>query len=374
MRISSPSAFACVAFMSLAVLSSCQGGKEGKKAPPPAPVTVEKVAIRDFPIRLTASGAVEAFAVVNVKAQIGGILRSIHFNEGQQVKKGDVLFTIDPRPQEAALRQAEANLARSKAQMENARLALRRYSGLVKDNFVSAEKIDQLKAELEAAQAAVSAGEAAVENSRLELEYCVIRSSIDGVAGAHSINQGNVIKPNDDAPLTVIRQVQPIQVTFSLPEKLLGAVRESMAHAPLEAEAAASDGAVSRGTIVFVDNQVDSSTGTIRMKAQFENADRRLWPGQFVTVTLHVGVRHDAVTISSRAVQMGQRGPYVFVVDSQNKAQTRLVEVSGEVDGLVVVEKGLEAGETVVTEGHIKVAPDALVDIRPAPAAAQPAR
>jgi multidrug efflux system membrane fusion protein len=362
-------AAALAAALALAILPSCHGaGKEAVKAQPPAPVLAARAVVRDVPIRLTVVGVVEAYSVVNVKAQIGGALRDVHFREGGEVKKGAVLFTIDPRSQEATLKQAEANLARDKSQLENSRATLRRNAELLKDKYVSAERVDQLRTEVEAMEGAVKAAEAAMENARLLLEYCVIRSPINGVAGAYSITPGNVVKPNDDKPMVTIRQVQPIFASFAVVERHFGQIRGAMAAGQLWAVAAIEGdaGPAPRGKVVFVDNAVDQATGTIRMKAEFDNSTRRLWPGQFISVTLNLGTRPGAVTVPARAVQMGQKGAYVYVVDKDGKAQPRPVTVSGETEGVVVVDKGVAAGELVITEGHIKVAPGAAVAIKEA--------
>lgn len=362
-------AAALAAALALAILPSCHGaGKEAVKGPAPAPVLAARAVVRDVPIRLTVVGVVEAYSVVNVKAQIGGALRDVHFREGGEVKKGAVLFTIDPRSQEATLKQAEANLARDKSQLENSRATLRRNAELLKDKYVSAERVDQLRTEVEAMEGAVKAAEAAMENARLLLEYCVIRSPINGVAGAYSITPGNVVKPNDDKPMVTIRQVQPIFASFAVVERHFGQIRGAMAAGQLWAVAAIEGdaGPAPRGKVVFVDNAVDQATGTIRMKAEFDNSTRRLWPGQFISVTLNLGTRPGAVTVPARAVQMGQKGAYVYVVDKDGKAQPRPVTVSGETEGMVVVDKGVAAGELVITEGHIKVAPGAAVAIKEA--------
>ena len=353
--------------LAAAILTSChKNGKEEAKTQPPAPVSVAKASVADVPIRLMAVGVVEAGAVVNIKAQVGGVLRQVHFREGAEVKKGDTLFTLDSRMQEAALKQAEANLARDKAQMENSRAILRRNSELLKDNFVSAERVEQLKTETAAMEGAMKASEAAVESARLQLEYCVIVSPISGVAGELAADAGNLVKPNDDKPLTVIRQVQPVFVAFSAPERSLAQVRAAMAAGQMWAEAAVEGGAspAPRGKVVFVDNSVDQATGTVRMKAEFPNEKKILWPGQFVSVRLEIGARAGVVTIPARAVQMGQKGAYVYVVAGDNKAELRLVSIAVETEGTAVVEKGLAEGETVVTEGHIKVAPGASLVVK----------
>jgi len=347
-------------------LPSCKGSGETARKLQAAPVSIEKAALRDIPVKLDAVGSVEAYSVVSVKSQIGGVLQKAHFKEGQDVRRGDILFTIDPRPQEAALKQAEAINARDKAQLENARGELKRYSELAKEGFVSAEKIAQLQTTADAMEAAEKASAAAYENARIQYGYSFITSPVNGVAGSYSINEGNLIKAGDDQAIAVIRQIQPIFVTFSLPERVLGSVKKFLAEGGLTAAAAiqGDGGAAQEGAVVFVDNAVDPATGTIKLKAKFSNKDKRLWPGQFVNISLKMGERRGVVTISSRAVQMGQHGPYVFVVKSDMTAETRQVEVSDETDGMAVVEKGIAAGETVVTDGHIKVLPGGPVTVK----------
>ncbi|MDH5478716.1 MAG: efflux RND transporter periplasmic adaptor subunit, partial [Nitrospinota bacterium] len=322
--------------MALSSIVSCSDADPGKsKTPAPALVSMEQAVIGDLPVRLTAVGAVEAYSTVSVKSQIGGRLQEAHFKEGQEVGKGDILFTIDPRPQQAALKQAQAILAHDVAQLDNARNALKRYSNLVKDKFVSAEKMDQLRSDVEAAQAVVQGAEAEVEKARLLLEYCYIHSPINGVAGAYAINPGNIVNPGDDLAMTTIRQVQPVFVTFSITERRLAALRKAMSQGPVEVKAFIEGDRDNppTGRLVFIDNSVNQSTGTVKIKSEFDNSDKRLWPGQFVNVILQTGALQGVVTIPGRAVQMGQQGPYVFVVDQNNKAQNRLVEVSEEIDG-----------------------------------------
>ncbi|MDH5679592.1 MAG: efflux RND transporter periplasmic adaptor subunit [Nitrospinota bacterium] len=363
--------------MALSSIVSCSDADPGKsKTPAPALVSMEQAVIGDLPVRLTAVGAVEAYSTVSVKSQIGGRLQEAHFKEGQEVGKGDILFTIDPRPQQAALKQAQAILAHDVAQLDNARNALKRYSNLVKDKFVSAEKMDQLRSDVEAAQAVVQGAEAEVEKARLLLEYCYIHSPIDGVAGAYAINPGNIVNPGDDLAMTTIRQVQPVFVTFSIAERRLAALRKAMSLGPVEVKAFIEGDRDNppTGRLVFIDNSVNQSTGTVKIKSEFDNSDKRLWPGQFVNVILQTGALQGVVTIPGRAVQMGQQGPYVFVVDQNNKAQNRLVEVSEEIDGLVAVTSGLAAGETIVTQGHIKVAHGEVVEALPSPDEKEPDR
>ncbi|MBI5814372.1 MAG: efflux RND transporter periplasmic adaptor subunit [Nitrospinae bacterium] len=348
------------------LLASCSGGNKSgsSKGTPPAPVSIEKVVARDMPSIIRAVGAVEAFSVVSVKSQIGGTLQTVHFTEGREVRKGDLLFTIDPRPWEAALKQAEASLARDTATRDNAMADLARYTQLAAEGFVSNEKVELLRTQLEAAEAAVKASGAAQDNARLQLDYCFIKSPVGGITGSLTYDRGNVIKANDDKPMTVVRQVRPIYVTFTVPERSLAEVKKAMAQVTLSAMAAPPGGAPGPGKVVFIDNTVDPATGVIKLKAVFENEDRSFWPGQFVNVALQTGVRQGVPAIRARAVQMGQGGQYVYVVKPDMTAVARAITASGEVDGWMVVDKGLEPGETIVTEGHIKVVPGGKVEIK----------
>lgn len=329
-----------------------------------APVTVGTVTQEDVPVQIRAIGNVEAYSTVGVKAQVGGELMDIHFREGQYVKKGDPLFTIDSRPYEAALKQAEANLARDSAQLDNAKIDAARYAELVKKGYVAQEQYDQVRTNAAALEATVNADKAIVENARLQLKYCFIYSPITGRTGSIIATQGNLIKANADTPIVVINQVQPIYVSFSVPEQDLPEIKKHMATGKLAVEAFISDDKKpEKGEVTFVDNTVDPATGTITLKATFQNSRQALWPGQFVAVRITLTNIKDAVTVSSAAVQTGQQGQFVFVV-KENSAELRPVKSGITYEDVTVIQDGLTPGEQVVTDGQLRLFPGAKVEIK----------
>src|SRR3954451_25110021 len=277
------------------------GGGSGREA---VPVLVATAVQKSVPVQLRAVGNVEAYATVSVKSQVAGVINQAHFREGQDVKKGQLLFTIDPRPFEAALKQAEANLARDTAQVRTLREQVRRYVELVEKQYVSREQYDQIKTNADAAEAVVDADKAAVENAKVQLSYCYIYSPVNGRVGSLLVNEGNLVRVNDASPLVVINQVNPIYVTFAVPEQNLADLRRHMAHGELSVDAIfqSDEGRPERGKLEFIDNAVDRSTGTLKLKAVFTNAERRLWPGQFVNVALTLTTQPDAVVVPSEAV------------------------------------------------------------------------
>ncbi len=330
------------------------------------PVTVATAVAKPVPEQLRAIGNVQAYATVLMRARVGGELHAVHFKEGDEVKSGDLLFTIDPRPFEAALKQAEANLARNRAQLEHARRQAQRYAAVVKKGYVSEEQNDQILANAAALEAAVRADEAAAENARLDLKYCSIRSPINGVTGQLKVDRGNLIKANDtDNPMVTIKQTSPIYVVFSVPEQNLPQLKRRLAVRPLDVSVSApgDEKQVIRGELTFLDNTVDQTTGTILLRATFPNQDRALWPGQFVNVTLTLSTQQDAVVIPSQAVQTGQQGRYVFVITPDGTAEHRPVVLARTVDGEAVVEKGITPGERVVTDGQLRLTQGTQVKI-----------
>jgi multidrug efflux system membrane fusion protein len=343
------------------------GAKEKRLARGPVaiPVAVAAAVQQSIPVRLQAIGNVEAFSTVALKARVDGQIVAVNFTEGQEVKKGDVLFRIDPRPYQATLRQAEANALRDAAARDQARSQERRYQELLDKNFVSKEAYAQIATNAQVAEANAKASQAALENAQLNLAYCTIASPIDGYTGKVLLQAGNLVKANDVNPLVVINQVKPVYVNFAVPEQQLPTVRKYMALGALAVEAnAGADTVLAQGRLIFVDNAVDPSTGTIRMRAQFDNRDTSLWPGQFVNVSLHLYDQSDAILIPARAVQTGPGGSYVYVVKADMTAELRKVTVErGEGERAVV--KGLAGGERVVTRGALRLAPGARVEIRP---------
>lgn len=329
------------------------------------PVHVANVVQKTIPVQLRAVGTVEAYSTVSVRSQITGSLTRVHFKEGRDVQKGDLLFTIDPRPFEAALKQAEAILARDVAQLENALQQARRYEELVKKQYVSQEQYDQIRTNAGALEAVVQADKAAVENARVQLSYCYIYSPVTGRTGSLLVSEGNVVRVNDATPLLVINQVSPIYVNFTLPEQHLSEIKRRMDGGKLRVEAnRQNENLDEQGVLSFVDNAVDRTTGTIRLKATFANDSRRLWPGQFAQVALTLSNQPDAIVIPSQAVQTGQDGQHVFVLKSDSAVELRSVVVSRTLDGEAVIEKGLQPGEKVVTDGQFLLGPGSKVQVK----------
>jgi multidrug efflux system membrane fusion protein len=352
-------AVALVAGGIAAYFSTDSGAKEGRKAgkgPPAVPVTVAPVTQETVPIRLQAIGNVEAYSTVALKARVDGQIVQVNFREGAPVKKGDILFRIDPRPYEAALRQAEANALRDVAARSQARSQDQRYQDLLEKNFVSKEAYAQIRTNAETAEAVAKASQAALENARLNLEYCTIHSPLDGYVGKVLLQAGNLVKANDVSPLVVINQVRPIYVNFAVPEQNLPEVRKYRAAGPLTVETLLDPGAPPvQGQLIFVDNAVDPSTGTIRLRAQFENADAALWPGQFVNVSVRLYEQVDAIVIPSPAVQNGPQGQYVYVVGPDLVADVRKITVLRTDGERTIVATGLQKGERVVTRGQLRL-------------------
>jgi len=338
---------------------------KGSKGPPPVPVTVAAAQQQTVPIRLTAIGNVEASATVSIKARVDGQIVEVKFREGQAVTKGEVLFRIDPRPYQAALRQAEANALRDSAARDQARSQAKRYQELLDKNFISKEAYAQIRTNAETAEATASASRAALENARLNLEYCTISSPLDGYVGKILLNSGNLVKANDASPLAIINQVRPIYVNFAVPEQNLPDVRKHMAIGPLSVDVIPPDPAAPRvgGRLIFVDNAVDPSTGTIRLRAQFDNVEAALWPGQFVNVSVRLYDQADAITVPSTAVQTGPEGQYVYVVGPDSLTELRKVVVQRADGEMTIVASGLAKGERVVTRGQLRLGPKTRVQI-----------
>jgi len=338
--------------------------KRSASGPMAIPVVVAAAVQQSIPVRLQAIGNVEAFSTVALKARVDGQIVAVNFTEGQEVKKGDVLFRVDPRPYQAALRQAEANALRDAAARDQARSQERRYQELLDKNFVSKEAYAQIATNAQVAEANAKASQAALENAQLSLAYCTIASPIDGYTGKVLLQAGNLVKANDVNPLVVINQVKPVYVNFAVPEQQLPTVRKYMALGALAVQAVGGgDAVLAQGDLIFVDNAVDPSTGTIRMRAQFDNRDASLWPGQFVNVSVKLYDQTDAIVIPARAVQTGPQGSYVYIVRADMTAELRRITVErGEGERAVI--KGLAGGERVVTRGALRLAPGARVEIR----------
>jgi membrane fusion protein, multidrug efflux system len=348
------------------VFTACSPRENTAKPKPSVPVMVAPALKKSVPVQIRAIGNVEAFASVSVKSQVNGLLEKVHFREGDDVKKGQLLFTIDSRPYEAAMRQAKAALARDEAQEKYARRQAKRYGELLADGIVTQDQYDQLTANADALAESVRADRAAVDNATVQLGYCFIRSPLDGRTGNLLVQQGNLVKANDTPVLVTLNQVTPIHVTFSVPEKELAEIRKYMAAGTVKVEAALPDAAASseQGALSFLDNAVDAATGTIKIKGTFANRERRLWPGQFVTVILTLTTIPDAVVVPSQAVQTGQAGSYVFVVKTDRSVELRPVTAGGIHAGEIIIEKGVRPSETVVTDGHLQLVPGARVSLK----------
>jgi multidrug efflux system membrane fusion protein len=361
----------------LALLAACKRG--GQQQGPPqgegVPVTVAQVEKRTVPQQVSAIGTVEPMHTVQVRSQVGGTLVGVHFQEGEEVEKGDLLFTIDARPYQAALVQAQSAVARDRAKMLDAEATARRYEELAKKEYVTQQQAESARAEAVALKATVSADEAAVDQAKLNLAYCAIRSPVTGRTGGLLLHAGNVVKAND-AALVVIDQMQPIYVAFAVPERVLPQIRaRDGERVPASArlsdqrpgevpESSAIRGEAAQGVLTFVDNAVNSATGTIMLKATFENKDESLWPGSFAVATVTLGEIRDATVAPSQAVQRGQQGQYVFVVKQDGTVESRPVVVAMQDERSAVIEKGLTPGETVVTDGQLRLAPGARVQIK----------
>ncbi|MDH4164121.1 MAG: efflux RND transporter periplasmic adaptor subunit [Nitrospirota bacterium] len=349
----------------LVVMSALSACSKAKQAPPRvAPVLVETADRKNVPLQLKAIGNVEAYNTVAVKSQVSGEISEVFFREGQDVRVGTLLFRIDPRPFESVLRQAESALARDRAQARNAAEESKRYEQLSQKGFVSRQEYDRARTNADALNAVVQVDEAAVENARLQLEYTAIMSPITGRTGAITVQKGNVVKANDIS-LVTINQVAPVYVTFSMPEQDLAAIRKYKSTGELHVEAVLSPGAKPiSGTLTFLDNKVNTATGTILLKATFPNQDHALWPGQFVDVVLTLTTEKDRVVVPSPAIQTGQQGQFLFVVKEDMTAEMRPVTVVRTFDRWAVIDKGVQPGETVVTDGQIRIAPGAKVEIK----------
>jgi multidrug efflux system membrane fusion protein len=373
------------------LLSSCSSKKE--KPEEAWPVEVAVVVRKTIPVQLRTIGNVQAYSTVSVKSRIAGQLMRVYFKEGQDVTKGELLFTIDPRPFEAALKQAEANLERDIAQVKqteanigrdmtqakNAQVEANRYELLFKDGVVAKEQYDNFRTNAEAleatvradraakanAEAALTADRAAVEEARLQLSYCSILSPIDGRTGSLIVQEGNMIKDND-AILVVINEITPIYVAFSVPEQYFAEIKKYMAIERLRVEAVIpnEEARPEEGFISFIDNAVDTTTGTIRLKGTFTNKERSLWPGQFVRVILTLTEESNAMVVPSQAIQTGQEGPYVFVVKPDFTVESRPVVLGRTLNNETVIQKGINPGENVVTDGQLRLYPGAKVEVR----------
>jgi multidrug efflux system membrane fusion protein len=325
---------------------------------------VAQAEARDFPIELRNIGNVEAFATVTIRSQITGQITKIHFQEGQEVKAGDMLFTIDPRPSQGALRQAQADLRRDQAQLVSAKLEFERTKKLLESNIASRDDYDKAEATFAALEATVMSDEASVSRAQLQVEFTGIKAPINGRTGNLMVKEGNIVKAPDDY-LVTINQVDPIYVTFSVPEQELPAIRERMqlAALPVEVDTPGHDSQKLHGTLSFIDNSVDVTTGRIRLKGTFVNTNGVLWPGQFLQTRLTLGMVTNATMVPSESLQSSQTGDFIFVIGTDGKAQKRSVVAGKSRAGALVIESGIRAGETIVTDGQLRLVDGAPVTI-----------
>ncbi len=350
--------FVCALLLGLALASGC-AKQQAAPAPKAAiPVAVAKVSQKAMPVQLTAIGNVEAYSTISIRAQVAGELLEVHFQEGDFVKKGQLLFTIDPRPYQAALAQAQATLARDKALAANNRAQAQRYLTLRGEGVVAASDAESYTSAADAADATVAADEAAIKTAQLNVEYCTINSPIDGRTGAVMVKAGNLVKVAD-VPIVVINQVAPIFVNFTVPQQYLSDIKRYMGANALRVEATAPNeaGTTEHGTLTFVDNAVDTTTGTIHLRATFENEQNHLWPGLYVNTLMTLSQQLGATVIPAQAITAGQQGPFVYVLKSDGTVEPRTVVSSRTVQGEAVIDKGLQAGETIVTDGQVRLVP-----------------
>ena len=342
------------------------GGGRGRGGDQAVPVTVAPVVQKSMPIEIRVIGAVEAYSVVSMHAQITGQLTDVNFKEGEDVQKGQVLFRLDRRPLEAALMQAQANLQRDIAQAANAKVVAQRYNDLAGRGIATTEQLETSRTSAAALEATVEADRAALENAKVQLQYATIASPIAGRTGALMVHEGNLVRAADQAPLVVINQVAPIYVSFAIPESRLPELKHYMASGTLavEAKPPTDDRASSHGHITFIDNNVDQTTGTIRIKATFTNDDRRLWPGQFVNVIVALTKDPTAVVVPTAAVQVGQQGQYAYVVKPDKSVEYRPVVVERTAGLETIIKSGLKPAETVVTDGHLRLVAGSRVSIK----------
>lgn len=354
-----------VMIIGAALLAAACATKKQKAADEKVPVTTAVAETRTIPNEVRAIGNVKPKQTVAVRALVAGELTRVWFTEGQDVHKGQTLFTIDPRPYESTLQQAKANADRDEAQLKNAESQAARYADLVKKDYVTREEYEKYTSTADALRATVAADRAAVQNAQLQLAYCEIKSPLDGRTGSLMVHPGNLVKANDTTPLVVINQVTPIDVEFAIPEAQLAAMKSGRNdNVPVSAIPQGGGAPIATGTLSFVDNTIDPQTGTITLKATFPNANRALWPGQFVNVSVVLSQRPNSIVIPVQAVQTGQKGQYVYIVTPDNGVEMRPVRVAQSLDQVAVIDKGVAAGETVVTDGQLRLTPKSKVDVK----------
>ncbi|MFL5523941.1 MAG: efflux RND transporter periplasmic adaptor subunit [Gemmatimonadaceae bacterium] len=356
---------ACGAAIGLASIAACS--KKDAPRSPQVPVSVTTVRRATIPYVVTANGVAEPMQTVAVQAQVNGILQRVNFSEGQAVQAGQVLFQIDPRPYVAVLDQARAQLARDEATAANARRDATRYAALVKEGYVTGSQADQAEATAASAAATVAADRATIQRAALDVANCTIRAPISGRTGSLLVRMGNLVKANSEPPLVVINQIQPILVRFSVPQSQFPDIqRYYRSGNALQVRATPSEGTGMPidGSLAFVDNNVDSTTGTVLLKARFSNPEGTIWPGQYMSIGLQLYVDPNALTLPAPAVLTGQQGTYVYTVDTAQTARQRPVQVARTVDTVAVIASGLREGEKVVVDGQSRLVPGSKVSIK----------
>src|ERR1700693_3486644 len=358
----------CTAFCLVAFALLASGCAKQQAAPPARPatrVTVAKVIQKTMPVEVTAVGNVEAISTISIRAQVAGDVQNIHFKEGDFVKKGQVLLTIDPRPYEAALAQAKAALARDKATGKYNRAQAQRYKTLFDQGVVAAEQVDSFTSAADASDAVLNADEAAVKTAELNLEYCTIASPLDGRTGTVMVKAGNLVKVAD-VPIVVINQVNPIYVNFTVPQQFWPDIKEDVDRGALHVKATIPQdlGQPVEGTLTFIDNVVDSTTGSIHLRGTFENSQNRLWPGLYVSVLLTLSQQPNATVVPAHSIVTTQQGSYVYVVKAGNVVEQRTVIPSRTIDNDTVVDKGLQPGEVIVTDGQVNLVPNERIEVK----------
>jgi len=338
--------------------------------PPGIPVTAGTVAIEDVPVFLHGIGTVQAYNSVAIKSRVDGQIVKVEFKEGQDIKDGDLLFQIDPRPYQAALEQAQAAKQKDEAQLAGAKLDLERYSKLLGTGYQTRQSYDNQTALVAQLQAAIRGDEAQINTAKINLGYTDIRSPIDGRLGARLVDKGNIVHANDNTALVMITELKPIFVSFTLPQETLDDVHVQNEQAPLVVRAYSGDGKkqLAEGRLTLIDNMIDQSTGTIHLKARFDNEDERLWPGEFVSLRVVLSTRRGVATVPQQTVQQGPSGHYAYVIKPDNTVERRSVEVASIQDGIAVITKGLAANERVVVDGQFRLTEGARVN----PTAATP--
>ncbi|MCA9592647.1 MAG: efflux RND transporter periplasmic adaptor subunit [Myxococcales bacterium] len=362
--------------LAAALLLAAGCSKNGEAAPNgkarPVPVTIASVEQKPMPREVRAVGTIEAYQTVSVLAQVGGEIRTVHFKEGDFVKKDEPLFTIDTRPYRVTLSEARARLVRDQALAKQAKTELDRMEKLVAEGVASQQELDKARSEKASAEATVQADRAAVSGAAIDVSYAAIRAPISGRTGSLLVHAGNVVKPMDKA-LVTIRTIRPIYVRFSVPELALARVRAHLksGNVSVRVRPRGQDAWTAKGKLTFIENTIDPATGTIDMKAELDNADEALWPGQFVDAAVELEVEAKALVVPEPAVQSGQDGDHVFVVSADNHAELRHVKVDRQVGHEIVLASGVKAGDKVVTDGQIRLAPGSLVEAKAAPAPAE---